>query len=133
MDRKNIFKMTSNAKRVFAVHISTPWTQLREVNKSGFVLYLKSLGYTCVWLVFCYYIFILKSWMMHSILGWNPFWILSRHFCLKFTSDSNEEMTCISLIIQGCPDGSTVISLYFNFPTLYFPYTLISLYFNFPI
>ena len=29
-------------------------------------------------------------------------------------------------------DGSTVISLYFNFPTLYFPYTFISLYFNFP-
>ena len=28
--------------------------------------------------------------------------------------------------------GSTVISLYFNFPTLYFPYTFISLYFNFP-
>ena len=28
--------------------------------------------------------------------------------------------------------GSTVISLYFNFPTLYFPYTLISLDFNFP-
>ena len=28
--------------------------------------------------------------------------------------------------------GSTVISLYFNFPTLYFPYTLISLHFNFP-
>ena len=28
--------------------------------------------------------------------------------------------------------GSALISLYFNFPTLYFPYTLISLYFNFP-
>ena len=28
--------------------------------------------------------------------------------------------------------GSTVISLYFNFPILYFPYTLISLHFNFP-
>ena len=28
--------------------------------------------------------------------------------------------------------GSTVISLYFNFPTLYFPYTLISLFFDFP-
>ena len=31
-----------------------------------------------------------------------------------------------------CLIGSTVISLYFNFPILYFPYTLISLYFNFP-
>ena len=28
--------------------------------------------------------------------------------------------------------GSALISLYFNFPTLYFPYTLISLLFNFP-
>ena len=28
--------------------------------------------------------------------------------------------------------GSALISLYFNFPTLYFPYTLISLHFNFP-
>ena len=28
--------------------------------------------------------------------------------------------------------GSALISLDFNFPTLYFPYTLISLYFNFP-
>ena len=29
-------------------------------------------------------------------------------------------------------DGSALISLDFNFPRLYFPYTLISLYFNFP-
>ena len=28
--------------------------------------------------------------------------------------------------------GSVLISLDFNFPTLYFPYTLISQYFNFP-
>ena len=28
--------------------------------------------------------------------------------------------------------GSALISLYFDFPRLYFPYTMISLYCNFP-
>ena len=34
--------------------------------------------------------------------------------------------------IYACLHGSALISLYFDIPTLYFPYTLISLYFNFP-
>ena len=43
------------------------------------------------------------------------------------------ELTNSSVFHRGRQQkGSTVISLYFNFPTLYFPYTLISLHFNFP-
>ena len=62
------------------------------------------------------------------------------YFCSESVNSKHKTMTSLITSKSWTPDfilfqylkGSTVISLYFNFPQLWFPYTLISLYFNFP-
>ena len=67
---------------------------------------------------------ICKNGKTLQILNLNHWLINKRLNCTVSNSNIQE--------IIKCCQGSTVISLYFNFLRLYFPYTLISLYFDFP-